>query len=274
MKTIENWSLKATYPVSTNDPLEFIAKNKPDVDFVEWFRDPATLLPYFHSFSSKVSDVAMWGRYADSARGVCLAFCFPTTECVNTEDVEHNDTLRDGIIHYNVVKGSKFFRVKYDDMRVDSCIDSKDEKERTRAFAKILSTKAKCWRDEREFRFLDDLIDADKVADGNAFYEKYMKHLCGVILGERCLYNVEYVKKLFKQYRRAKSVEEKDVFVGSVQVQSKPDMNVHPLKFDIQFVQSEVHDERFQIVNEKFSDDMTLAEFENRVVPVSSLINN
>lgn len=261
VKTIEGWSLKATHPTATNDPLEFIAKNTPGMDFVEKFRDPATELPLFHSFSTKVTDVAMWGRYADSARGVCLAFCFPTSsriDCLN-EDFEDKTEF------YSTVTGGVFFRVKYSNERIDFPIGLKDKDEKRKAFSKMLSTKAECWRDEKEFRFIDYFENAYKVKDGNAFYQDYMQYLCGVILGERCLYNVQYVKKLFGQYRESRGVDKNKLFKSAICFNEADFKSGTQTEISIQFVQSDVHPFRFEMTNDMFDDYMEMQRFLDKI---------
>lgn len=255
MKTIENWSLKATYPTDTNDPLEFIAKNEKKVNFIEKIRKPNAPLPYFHSFSSKVTDVAMWGRYADSARGVCMAFCFPTTEVV---DFKGDDAKRCEC--YSVVKGDVFYKVKYADLRVRYPIGSTSKNERIEALTKMLTTKAVSWREESEYRFINNLDEADSVADGMVFYKSYMNHLCGVILGERCPYCVKYVEKLFSQFRKKKKIKKNVLFKNKVWVKNGA---THPteVEFEIRFVQSHVHHEKFEIINDMFCDDMHAEQF-------------
>lgn len=253
-KTIENWSLKATYPTKTNDPLEFIAQDDDDIDFVEYFRAPSTPLPYFHSFSSKVTDVAMWGRYADSARGVCLAFGFPLDEKNEVWNEKRS-------VFYKTFSELIFFKVKYSDERVKFKFDIHNIEEKAKLLSEVLSTKAKCWSDECEFRFIDQLKDADYVAGGNVYYKKYMQYLCGVILGERCLYNVEYVKKLFGQYRKKMNVPDGKLLNNAISLTESDFQNKKEFDFDIHFVQSEVHPKRFEIVNNVFYDNMKLEEF-------------
>lgn len=262
VKTIESWSLKGTYPTRTNDPLEFMARNNDDVDFLEWIRNPATSLPYFHSFSAKVTDVAMWGRYADSARGVCLAFCFPSDEKI--EFSKERGKIIKKIFH--LTGGRSFFKVEYDDRRVEAYIRVKDKEKQLKGMMAMLTTKAKCWKDECEYRCFDNVKEADKIEDGKAFYEKYMRYLCGIILGERCEYSKSYVQTLFKQYRK-KKVEDKNVNVmeSTVKVKDFDNGEDKILRFPIQFVRSTVGDEQFRLENNLFEDNMLLEQYMKKV---------
>lgn len=258
VKTIESWSLKGTYPTRTNDPLEFMARNNEDVDFLEWIRNPATSLPYFHSFSAKVTDVAMWGRYADSARGVCLAFCFPSDEKI--EFSKEQGKIVKKIFH--LTGGRSFFKVAYEDRRVEAYIRVKDKARQLKGMMAMLTTKAECWKDECEYRCFDNVKEADRLENGNAFYEKYMKYLCGVILGERCKYNKAYVQTIFKQYRDSKNCSKKEnVMESSVRVKDEETREEKMLKFPILFVRSIVDDIEFRLGNDVFKDNMTLGQY-------------
>lgn len=252
MKTIESWLLKATHPTATNDPLEFIAQNE-KVNYVAKIRNPAMTLPYFHSFSSKVTDVAMWGRYADSSRGVCLAFCFPTETEVSMSEGTHSEEYE----RCRVVKAGWIHKVKYAKQRIYFPRESEDPEERKEALYRMLTTKALCWKDECEYRFIDELRAAKKVMEGMALYEKYMPHLCGVILGERCDYNRVYTEMLFKQYRKSKK--------SSVYVQDTCLSDVQKIEFPIKFERASVDDIMYEIGNPVFEDNMTLKRYLEKV---------
>lgn len=253
-KTIKNWSLKATYPVNTNDPLEFVPKNSENKNFVEIVRRNIYTLPYFHSFSTKVTDAAMWGRYADSSRGVCLAFCFPTNEEVNVS--EDDDQYR----QYETPQCGKLLKVKYDTKRVS--LDLRAHPGLSELLT-IISTKAKCWQSECEFRFIDVLEKADEISEGNAFYKKYMNHLCGVVVGERCRYSVEYLKKWFKVLKNQTDEDEK-IYTGDVLLNDDGSGVQKKLIYPIVFEQASVHDEKFEILNGKFTDNMTIERYREK----------
>lgn len=253
-KTIKNWSLKATYPVNTNDPLEFVPRNSEHEDFVEIMRRNIYTLPYFHSFSTKVTDVAMWGRYADSSRGVCLAFCFPTNEEVNVS--EDDEEYR----KYDTPQCGKLLKVKYETQRVP--LNLKDNPG-IEELLTIIATKAKCWSSECEFRFIDTLNNADEISEGNAFYKKYMNHLCGVVVGERCRYSVEYIMKWFKVLRNQKDEDDK-IYTGEVLLSDDGSGAQKKLMYPIVFAQACVHDEKFEILNGKFIDNMTIERYREK----------
>lgn len=251
IKTIESWSLKGTYPTATNDPLEFIAQNTKDIDFVEETRNAALTLPYFHSFSSKITDVAMWGRYGDSSRGVCLAFCFPTDKEVDTSEEDHEQR------RYKNYDCGELLKVRYENDRVVLDLKAPFSYEK---YVEVLSVKASCWKSECEFRFHDILDNADVLWDGNASYKKYMKHLCGVIVGERCRYSVDYVRKLFSQIRSGNKVSNEKIFENTVTL-SNNNSESRMLTFEIKFERAMVDMTKFEITNNQFKDKMKLSDF-------------
>lgn len=254
-KTIENWSLKATYPTATNDPLEFI----PQGDYyVKAVRDKDALLPYFHSFSSKVADVAMWGRYGDSSHGVCLAFCFPTDREVAFSGEER--TLGD----YAVPKCGNLFPVSYEDERVLVKIGSLYHSEED-AYIRMLTTKAKSWEGESEFRFVDYICDADSLQGGHAFYKKYMGRLCGVILGDRCRYGVPFIANMLMQIRKLQGVENDLIHVNDIPLMPKLGGGPMLVRCPICVVQAKNAEEEYKINNAIFEDDMTLERYMKKV---------
>lgn len=262
VKTIESWSLKATYPTRTNDPLEFVPQGKNAASEVR-AKNTQAYLSYFHSFSTKVTDVAMWGRYGDSSQGVCLAFCFPTGEPVDFQ------RERENLYKYDVYSCGALFAVRYDENRVEMKYDANNIPN-LQSYFNMLTTKAESWMGESEFRFLDKIDDADVISGGNVFFTKYMNFLCGVVLGERCMFGKEYVKALLTNIRRVKTAREKhtanknylQIGVPMIPVFGK---RKRILLSQICVTQAEVSERKFLIENPIFEDDMTLGQYMKKV---------
>lgn len=89
-KSIESWSLKATYPDQTNDLFEFLPQEMNDNPYYDEVVDVVRNNLVFISFSTKVSDCSLWGHYADQFRGVCMAFYFPDDVPINKVEYDNN----------------------------------------------------------------------------------------------------------------------------------------------------------------------------------------
>lgn len=188
-KTMDNWALKPSYAGRVNDPLENVPRGSAGELLM-----PANLPP-FVSFSEKMDMPAMWGHYADNARGVCLVFIFPMLKNIN----EHMKQKK--IDSYCIHKGFKgfsecsheqldnvhngfFMWLNYKTQRAE--FNNSNDGIDLAQYADLLSTKAECWQYESELRLVLRSEDADKAEDGHILYSWPMDHFVGVLLGPKC----------------------------------------------------------------------------------------
>lgn len=187
-KTMDNWALKPSYAGRVNDPLENVPADGADAIA------PANLPP-FMSFSEKMDMPAMWGYYADEAKGVCMVFIFPLLR--NKNEIMTRKKIRsyrvykgfNGVenadidTHENVHNGF-FLWLNYKTQRASFKLNAGEID--LEQFAELLSTKAECWQYESELRLMLSFSDADKSDDGHILYTWPMNYFVGVVLGPKC----------------------------------------------------------------------------------------
>ena len=169
-KTISSWSLKATLASDTNDYFEFFPATSKEPELDDFAKNYTRENGAFLCFTTKMSNCAMWGNYADHFKGVCMAFLFPRTEPLKKVLYQHERINVGDINNHN--KGEVMHR--------------------------LLSTKDITWKYENEYRIIYEVKDAAEARDGMLLYSEPMKYFTGVILGTRCPYSVEYVKAMIK----------------------------------------------------------------------------
>lgn len=199
-KTIQEWALKASLRHDVNDPLENIPKG----EVVNVVADTMNVPPFF-SFSRSMSVTAIWGHYAENAKGVCMAFLFPIdtektaewSSLVEGKSQPEEDayidlsTIEDRILKEKL-KTSVFFPLDYNDSRAAStqnCVD------KFQAFQRILKRKAKCWEYENEIRLLCDISLADKSKNNMLLFSWPMRYFIGAITGPKCPIPPEVLKR-------------------------------------------------------------------------------
>lgn len=176
-KSIESWSLKATFPDQTNDLFEFLPQEMNDNSYYDEVVNTMRNDLVFISFSTKVSDCAMWGHYADQFRGVCMAFYFPNRGPIT--------------------------RVIYNNKRVN-LNPSKIWEERAKDYRKIMRTKDTSWKSEKEWRWLLNARNATTAKENMLLYEHPMRYFVGVILGPKCTHTCGYVRQIIRNHLKEK----------------------------------------------------------------------
>ena len=174
---IENRRLKVSRFGDLNDPFELFALNrhsqaarKASRRFAADFNETTGLLCFGEDWSS----VVMWSHYAEKHKGICLGF-----------DVRRS-LLQD---------------VEYEDRRIRLALgdDPASATLSTTLQKQLTCTKAKAWAYEEEFRRFIDLRDTVADAEGRRFigFDEDMR-LAEVVLGERCVENLDGVRELLK----------------------------------------------------------------------------
>lgn len=170
-KTISSWSLKATLASDTNDYFEFFPATSKDPELDDFAKNYTRENGAFLCFTTKMSNCAMWGNYADHFKGVCMAFLFPRTESLKKVMYQHE-------------------RINVGDI---------NDHNNGEVMHRLLSTKDITWEYENEYRQIYEAIDASEAHDGMLLYREPMKYFAGVILGTRCPYSEGYVKAMIKR---------------------------------------------------------------------------
>ena len=180
---IENRELRVGRLAELNDPFEFmpgishIAPNAPRnildqaLNFlVEHWKDSMGII----SFASQIKDPVIWSHYAESHRGIALAF-----------DFEKDDFL---------------WEMDYPEMRPVielGVFDNLEKKEQLHLIKRILSAKAPSWKYEGEYRVFVEL-EACRASGGNYFRPIPDGILKEVILGIRCEVSENYIEHTLK----------------------------------------------------------------------------
>jgi len=177
--------IKLSRPLRTNDFAEGVA---PDNDTQEKINEFGYIC-----LSSVGDSPAMWGHYADSGRGACLAFNFEVFEV----EKDTYEILESGCFP---VSRRKFIRkVQY----VEGSKKAPSEHSH-----KILFQKDVTWENEEEYRILVRLhglrtVDIECSTDDSALVEYYdtdiMENLETVILGSRCRYECVEVASMLRK---------------------------------------------------------------------------
>lgn len=182
IKTIEQKKIRIGRIAELNDPFELIpglSNSEQNHTFDQIEKAQKFLLNKYNekygivSFSSSLKDPVLWSHYADEHRGIALSF-----------DFERIKTLK--IIY-------KPKRIIIPPSRFDDSMQSLDEE----VVFSLLSRKAPSWKYEKEFRFVVDLDRCD-IQQGNYFLGVAPTIFKEVILGARCSYPVEYLKRVFQ----------------------------------------------------------------------------
>lgn len=215
---MDKWVLKASFPFESNDPLEYVAQYTEHKigRFLDSHSPQDEPLPFF-SFSRKMSDVTMWGQYADYARGACLVFKFPLSENSREYWADENADSLPLNIHLSSTESDSerditLGGVKYSEERF-SPGNPIEEKPGTDFLISIISwkicqmpiIKAESWRYEDEVRIIEQCSNASRESDGMLFYEWPMDYLIGVIVGSNSPYPASYIwQKIRLNYEKTK----------------------------------------------------------------------
>lgn len=254
-KTIQEWALKASLRHDVNDPLE----NIPRGEVGNVMSDTMNVPPFF-SFSRKMSVTAIWGHYAENAKGVCMAFLFPVNaerteewgDTISQTDTEKTDTYLDlSTIEdkelKNKLQTSVFFPLDYNNSRA---IGSDDSLDSYTAFRRILKRKAKCWEYENEIRLLCDISLADKSKNNMLLFSWPMRYFIGAITGPKCPIPPEVLKRQIEiAYNQHKNI-------GNYNIEKKviPDWIVTAGRFAV---------ESFLIESDFYKDGMSDYDFKH-----------
>ena len=198
-KTIENWNMKLTLAHEANDPFEFMAQCEDENrDTRQYIITAQDRVPGLLCFSRHMSSAAMWGHYADSHKGVCLAFGFPAETtyipCSSEEKLPCYIVKNSKIKHIIVPVKYASERAPYFQQNITPYTFG--------TMVRQLVTKDQSWENEQECRIMIDIAEADYFKNGMAFTSFPMQYLRGVILGARCGYGAEYVNKWLIQFSK------------------------------------------------------------------------
>lgn len=162
-KFIERKTLKATNPLKTNDPFEFLPNTeKGNISEEKSMIERMGLVCF--CFSRLVSSAALWGHYGDKHKGVCLVFDIPLCDIAKL--------------------GFSLVRVRYQENR---CV-------RDITFCEMF-VKDKSWEFEQEYRIIGHAGTAKKAEDGMLFYDDFFVFLEGIVLGALSDIDINFVKK-------------------------------------------------------------------------------
>ncbi len=202
---LEKWALKASFPFESNDPLEYVAQyTDSKIDGHINNHSPQDEPPPFISFSRKMSDVTMWGQYADFARGVCLVFKFPLSEDSREYWADENADSIPTYIHHSTNDDTRDIRlegVRYSNERFTPGDLNKEQPDyETLIMAlnwKIFSQpiKAESWQYEDEVRIMEKCEHASSESNGMLLYSWPLNYLYGVIVGSNTPFPTEYIKQ-------------------------------------------------------------------------------
>lgn len=208
---MEKWALKASFPFESNDPLEYVAQHtEHKMGRYMNIHSPQDEPPPFFSFSRKMSDVTMWGQYADYARGVCLVFKFPLSENSREYWSDENADALSPHISYMMTNSTEkcdttLAGVKYSEDRF-SPGDLNTEKPEFDTLVMTLfwrmfympTIKAESWKYEDEVRIIERCENASQENKGMLLYEWPMNYLYGIIIGANSPYPTDYLKQKIK----------------------------------------------------------------------------
>lgn len=238
---MEKWALKASFPFESNDPLEYVAQHtEHKMGRYMNIHSPQDEPPPFFSFSRKMSDVTMWGQYADYARGVCLVFKFPLSEnCREYWSDENADELSTYIscsmASTTENKTISLAGVKYSENRFTPG-DFNKEKPDIDTVARALiwrmftpPIKADSWEYEDEVRIIEHCNNASLESNNMLLYDWPMNYLYAVIIGSNSPYPSDYIKQKIKlSYAKT---NQKNFFWGELCNCYVVRATIHPTKF-------------------------------------------
>lgn len=192
--------LKLTHVGYSNDPIEFLPDFSSleripervdalkDLDRESWrqeIKDDPTLML---CLSQTITSPSMWGLYADSHKGVCLAFDIPIYFAT-----DNNNNSINAALDY---KDRYIIKVIYTEER--SCFKQpsgtySENESFQDALLSAIKHKGTTWREEKEIRLIvaGSLLSPEKHTDvtieNNAYYYKgIMGYLSGIVLGVHC----------------------------------------------------------------------------------------
>ncbi len=239
---MEKWAWKASFPFESNDPLEYIAQHtEHKMGRYMNIHSPQDEPPPFFSFSRKMSDVTMWGQYADYARGVCLVFKFPLSENSREYWSDENADALSPHISYMMTNSTEkcdttLAGVKYSEDRF-SPGDLNTEKPEFDTLIMTLfwrmlympTIKAESWKYEDEVRIIEHCENASQEYKGMLLYEWPMNYLYGIIIGANSSYPTDYLKQKIKlSYSKT---NQKNFFWGELCNCYVVRATIHPTKF-------------------------------------------
>lgn len=239
---MEKWALKASFPFESNDPLEYVAQHtEHKMGRYMNIHSPQDEPPPFFSFSRKMSDVTMWGQYADYARGVCLVFKFPLSENSREYWSDENADALSPHISYMMTNSTEkcdttLAGVKYSEDRFSPGNLNTEKPE----FDTLMMTlfwrmfymptiKAESWKYEDEVRIIERCENASQEDKGMLLYEWPMNYLYGIIIGANSPYPTDYLKQKIKlSYAKT---NKKNFFWGKLCNCYVVRATIHPTKF-------------------------------------------
>lgn len=203
---MDKWALKACMAHEANDPFEYAPQAKDVFSPVDLSTRVALgSPPPFISFSRSITSAALWGHYAESGKGVCLAFCFPCQKFNKTLDVLTFIDAWEGSSlskFKNKLNDSNLAKVHYQDERVSTPpIGNVDDI--LLWYKRLITTKGTTWKHEEEYRLISNYRHADIATNRMLLYTWPMYFLLGVVTGPLCPFSPQYVHKLIATKREA-----------------------------------------------------------------------
>lgn len=252
-KTLQEWSLKASLRFDVNDPLENIPLLETEEAKIEEIE-----MPPFFSFTRNMSVTAMWGHYADDAKGICMAFLFPISpphfcEPESPTEAKLDATFTSDTHLRNIAKDTVFLRLNYTNQRAAKTyiVSDKEEGRSIDWTHDLMKNKAECWKYEDEVRILCDTKHIDSI-NGNIFCFSWpMQFFIGAITGPKCTLPPQLIKKQIAYYYE-KHKEDKPNYI--LEGRYLNDWIVEKGRF---------HTSEFAIISDTFSDKMFDYDFQS-----------
>lgn len=226
--------IKVTQLSHSNDPLEFLpAFPSQNADTQNaWLTPMHNYEPLVICLTTKISSPAMWGHYADSHKGICIAFEIPIEKHIETTRILLELPQSSRI--YKCL-GTQLLKVFYSDHRApyfNHQIPSSSIKAKG-VIARCIIAKSSEWSYEQEYRLLVDnkTLHPD---NGMLFDSELSKYISGIILGNKCNLSETYIERVLSisnpsskpiKIKRAKFSDT----LFKIEAEDFKDTNVHQL---------------------------------------------
>ena len=166
-----NSRLKISTLCALNDPYEMLPDvvnddaQRPPICYVcEKMRDILKNTGML-CMTATVNSPALWAHYGDKHKGVALEFLFSEEQTTGLVKVDYSD--------------ARVIIRPEDDLKIQSV--------RERILDRLIRTKARCWRNEQEYRWVFPLHNDRIMMDENGlFYRQFPEELKRIILGVDC----------------------------------------------------------------------------------------
>ncbi len=164
---LETDRLKVSVLAHSNDPLEYLPSFGTRKELLEWVNKEDNDEHFVICLSAKCQSPTMWGHYADSHNGVCLAF-----------DLRYK--IKDEYISLENDSFAMLIKVSYVNDRVSFSKECDDKS----YIYNLIANKSKEWDYESEYRIYVH-ASPNIVSKGYmTFYSGLRKYLSGIIIGK------------------------------------------------------------------------------------------